>query len=103
MTHETSDPLERLLQKRRSELEAWREHELKVKAQPPLRPQPTPADHATAEDFWRDFAAWQAEKAARLESYPSPLVNREVALVEIATGADGSIIYAPPDFEGRAQ
>lgn len=101
MTHEDEarEPLERLLQRRRSELEAWRERERKVRAQAPMRPEPLPGDYATGDDYWRAVTAWQAEKAARLQSYPSPLVNREVALVEISAGTDGSIIYAPPGFE----
>jgi len=93
MTHKAREPLERFLQKRRSELETWREHEAKVQAQAPMRPEPLPGDYASGDDYWRAVTAFQTEKAARLESYPSPLVNRDVTLVEIATGADGSIIY----------
>jgi hypothetical protein len=99
---EAREPLERLL-----ELEAWREHERVVQAQAPMRPEPLPGDYATGDDYWRDVTAWRSEKAARLESYPSPLGYRKVVLVEVAKGADGSITYAPNfdssnDAEGRA-
>lgn len=85
------------------ELQTWHEHDIQVKAQQPMRVQPQPADHGEAEDpafaFWKDFAAWQAEKLARYEPYPEPIAHPDiVAAVATTTGADGSITCMP-DFE----
>lgn len=85
------------------ELQAWHEHDIQVKAQQPMRPEPKPESHAEAEDpafaFWKDFAAWQAEKRARYEPYPKPIAHPDiVAAVAANIGADGNITYAS-DFE----
>lgn len=85
------------------ELQAWHEHDNQVKAQQPMRLQPQPDDHGEAEDpafaFWKDFAAWQAEKLARYEPYPAPIAHPDIAAaVATNVGADGKVIYVP-DFE----
>lgn len=100
MTHEAREPLERFFQRRHSEIQAWRERELKMKAQLPMRPEPTPDDYATAEDYWQAFAAWQAELRARLAPYPNPMLHRDLVL-ETVVDADGHIIYRP-DLDGRS-
>lgn len=85
------------------ELQTWRDHDLRAKAQQPMRPHPTPDDHAEAEDpalaFWKDQAAWHIEKRARFEPYPMPIAHPYI-IASIATniGADGNITYSP-DFE----
>ncbi|MGY0573714.1 hypothetical protein ACTGJ9_023705 [Bradyrhizobium sp. RDM12] len=84
------------------ELQTWHDHDMIVKAQQPMRPQPQPSDHADAEDpasaFWRDTAAWQAEIRVRHEPYPAPIAHPDiVAAVATNIGADGTT-YAP-DFE----
>lgn len=85
------------------ELQTWHDHDMQVKAQQPMRVQPQPADHGEAEDpafaFWKDFAAWQAEKRARFEPYPAPIAHPDiVAAVKTDIGADGNVTYVP-DFE----
>jgi hypothetical protein len=74
--------LDQLVETHHRELRAWREHDAKVRAQPPMRPEPKPEDHAEAEDpaaaFWRDVAAWQAEKLARFEPYPAPGTDLDI-------------------------
>jgi hypothetical protein len=85
------------------ELQTWHEHDIQVKALRPIRPQPQPYDHAEAEDpataFWKDIAAWQAEKLACHEPYPKPIAHPDiVAAVATNIGADGNITYVP-DFE----
>jgi hypothetical protein len=85
------------------EMQAWREHDAKVRAQSPLRPPPKPAAFAAEEDpstaYWRAVAMWQAEKRARFEPYPKPIVHPDiVAAVTPVFGADGKIAHVP-DFE----
>jgi hypothetical protein len=85
------------------EMQAWHEHDIQVKALQPMRPQPKPSDNAAEEDpataFWKDTAAWQAEKLARHEPYPKPIAHPDiVAAVGTKIGADDNITYVP-DFE----
>lgn len=97
MTHKL---LDRLVDTHLREMRAWREHELRVRAQPPMRPQPKPEDHAAAQDpgleFWKDVAAWQAEKLARFEPYPKPGTD---PVVQTVIGSDGNIYgFVIPDL-----
>ena len=83
------------------DLQSWREHDTKVRTQPPLRPQPKPEDHADAEAYWRDYARWCVEKREHYEPYPRPTVGAHpdiIAAVAPVFGADGKISYVA-DFE----
>jgi hypothetical protein len=86
------------------ELKAWHDHDVIVRTQKPLRPQPKWKDFAKdkktqASLYLKDNSAWKAERMAHHDSYKPPAAHSDIMASVVTTVAkDGTATFVA-DFE----
>jgi hypothetical protein len=87
-----------------AELKAWHDHDVIVRTQKPLRPQPKWKDFAKdkktqAALYLKDNSAWKAERLAHHDPYKPPVAHSDIVASVVTTIAkDGTATFVA-DFE----